>query len=81
MADKLQGRDFRVPPVIHVGQGALARLPGTLTDLGVQCVVLVTDQLLASGPWMQKLEAYASEAEVELKIEASLAAEPTTEDV
>jgi alcohol dehydrogenase class IV len=30
---------------------------------------------------MQKLEAYASKAEVELKTEASLAAEPTTEDV
>ena len=81
MAEAPRGRDFRVPPVIHVGEGALSRLPEALTDLGMQRAVLVTDRVLVSGRWMQTLETYAGEAEVELNIDATLAAEPTTEDV
>ena len=81
MADMPQGRDFRVPPVIHVGEGALTRLPETLVDLGIQRAVLVTDRVLAGGPWMPRLHAYATEAEVELTVDDALTAEPTTDDV
>ena len=81
MADMPQGRDFRVPPVIHVGEGALTRLPETLVDLGIQRAVLVTDRVLAGGPWMPTLHAYATEAEVELTVDDALTAEPTTDDV
>ncbi len=81
MAEMPQGRDFRVPPVIHVGEGALSRLPETLSDLGIQRAVLVTDRVLAGGPWMPVLQAYATEAEVEVTVDDALGAEPTTDDV
>lgn len=81
MTSVLQGRDFRVPPVVHVGEGALAKLPETIADLAMKRAVLVTDRVLGSGSWMGTLREYATEADAELTVDATLTAEPTTEDV
>ena len=81
MAEALQGRDVRNPTVIHVGRGALNRLPETLQDLGIHRAVLVTDRVMGASVWMDRLTTMADAADVKLTITGDLDNEPTTRDV
>ena len=81
MTETPQGRDFRNPAVVHVGRGALSRLPETLRDLGAERALLVTDRVMRASAWMDRLIGLADEARVELTITGDLEGEPTTRDV
>ncbi len=75
------GRDFRAPPTIHVGRGALRRLPAALRELGAQRAAIVTDRAMGASPWIPRLEAWAAEADAAAHVLAELRGEPTTHDV
>ena len=76
-----QGRDFRAPPVIHVGRGALNQLPAALRELGAERVAIITDRVMGSSEWTPRLEALAADADVTTHTLAELTGEPTTRDV
>ena len=76
-----QGRDFRAPPVIHVGRGALNQLPAALRELGAERAAIITDRVMGASQWMPRLEALAADADVTATILADLTGEPTTRDV
>ena len=76
-----QGRDFRAPPVIHVGRGALNQLPAALRELGAARAAIITDRVMGASQWATRLEALAADADVTTHILADLTGEPTTEDV
>ncbi|MDE2898048.1 MAG: iron-containing alcohol dehydrogenase [Chloroflexota bacterium] len=78
---ELQGRDFRAPPVIHVGRGALSQLPAALRELRAERAAIITDRVMGASEWAPKLEALAAEADVTTTILAELTGEPTTRDV
>ncbi len=77
----LQGRDFRAPPVIHVGRGALNQLPVALRELGAERAAIITDRVMGNSEWAPRLEALAADADVTTTILAELTGEPTTRDV
>ncbi len=77
----LQGRDFRAPPVIHVGRGALNQLPAALRELGAERAAIITDRVMGASEWAPRLEALAADADVTTTILAELTGEPTTRDV
>ena len=76
-----QGRDFRAPPVIHVGRGALNQLPAALRELGAERAAIITDRVMGASQWTPRLEALAADADVTTTILAELTGEPTTRDV
>ncbi len=76
-----QGRDFRAPPVIHVGRGALNQLPAALRELGAERAAIITDRVMGASEWAPRLEALAADADVTATILAELTGEPTTRDV
>ena len=76
-----QGRDFRAPPVIHVGRGALNQLPAALRELGAERAAIITDRVMGGTEWTPRLEALAADADVTTHILAELTGEPTTRDV
>ncbi len=76
-----QGRDFRAPPVIHVGRGALNQLPAALRELGAERAAIITDRVMGNSEWTTRLEALAAEADVTTTVLAELTGEPTTRDV
>ena len=81
MAETPQGRDFRSPSEIHVGRGALQRLPEVLRNLEVRRATLVTDRVMGASPWIEELMALAGQADARLSVFGDLAGEPTTRDV
>ena len=76
-----QGRDFRAPPVIHVGRGALNQLPAALRELRAERAAIITDRVMGASEWAPRLEALAADADVATTILAELTGEPTTRDV
>ncbi len=76
-----QGRDFRAPPVTHVGRGALNQLPAALRELGAERAAIITDRVMGASEWAPRLEALAADADVTTTILAELTGEPTTRDV
>ena len=76
-----QGRDFRAPPVIHVGRGALNQLPAALRELRAERAAIITDRVMGGTEWTPRLEALAADADVTTHILAELTGEPTTRDV
>ena len=79
--NKPVGRDFRAPPTIHVGQGALYQLAPTLQTLGGKRAVIITDRVMADSKWISRLEILAAEAQVTTRVIGELQGEPTTRDV
>ena len=75
------GRDFRAPPTIHVGQGALHQLVPTLQTMGAKHAVIVTDSVMADSEWADRLERLAAESDVATRVIGELKGEPTTKDV
>ena len=59
-----QGRDFRAPPVIHVGRGALNQLPAALRELRAERAAIITDRVMGGTEWTPRLEALAADADV-----------------
>ena len=76
-----QGRDFRAPPAIHVGRGALNQLPAVLRELGAERAAIITDRVMGNSEWTPRLEALAADADVTTTVLAELTGEPTTRDV
>ena len=76
-----KGRDFRVPPEIHAGRGALQRLPEVLRALQVRRATLVTDRVMRASSWIEELTALAGQADAQLSVFGDLAGEPTTREV
>lgn len=76
-----QGRDFRAPPAIHVGRGALNQLPAALRELGAERAAIITDRVMGNSEWAPRLEALAADADVATTVLAELTGEPTTRDV
>ena len=81
MTDFTTGRDFRAPPIIYVGRGALLRLPEALGELGVRRATLITDRVMGDSTWTPKLRGLAADAGVDLSVFRDLSGEPTTLDV
>ena len=79
--NKPVGRDFRAPPTIHVGQGALHQLVPTLQTMGAKHAVIVTDSVMADSEWADRLEGLAAESDVATRVIGELKGEPTTKDV
>jgi alcohol dehydrogenase class IV len=79
--NKLTGRDFRAPPTIHMGQGALHQLAPTLQNLDGKRAVIITDRGMADSDWVGRLEILAAEAGVTTRLIGELQGEPTTRDV
>ncbi len=81
MTDFPTGRDFRAPPIIYVGRGALLRLPEALGEFGVRRATLITDRVMGDSTWTPKLRGLAADAGVDLSVYRDLSGEPTTLDV
>ncbi|MCC6629936.1 MAG: iron-containing alcohol dehydrogenase [Chloroflexi bacterium] len=70
----------RLPPVIHAGDGAVARLPGEVARLGRR-PLLVTDPVVGRQPFLPALAAALAAAGLALARFDDLPGEPTTREV
>ncbi len=79
--DALGSHQFRVPPIIHAGAGAIAQLPGTLRELGIRRATLVTDRVMGDSEWVGRLASLLREANVDMSVFDAIDREPTTREV
>lgn len=80
MAEEV-GREFRSPPAIHVGCGALGKIRDVLHELGSSRAVLITDSVMGSSSWIGRIVDMATESGVSITVHDELVGEPTTNDV
>lgn len=74
-------RDFRVPPVLYTGYGAIERLREVMKALAVTRGVVVTDRVMGASSWMDRLRQLAQDAGAAITVLDELASEPTVDDV
>ncbi len=70
-------RIFRVPPTIHVGQGASQHVGAEVRKMGLQRVMLVTDNFLLSSGIIQPVLDSLKEANIHVTICGDINSEPT----
>ena len=75
------GREFRSPPAIHVGCGALGKIRDVLHELGSSRAALITDNVMGSSSWIGRIVDMATESDVSITVHDELVGEPTTNDV
>lgn len=74
-------REFRAPPVIHVGCGALSQIRDVVHELGSSRAVLISDRVMGSSGWIGRIADLVAESGVTISVQADLDGEPTTSDV
>ena len=75
------GRVFRVPPIIHFGQGAATMTGKETLSLGAKRVLLITDNFLASSGIIQPVLQSLDEANIGATTYAQVNTEPTLDHV
>ena len=76
-----RSHQFRVPPIVHAGAGAIAQLPGVLHELGIRRATLVTDRVMGDSEWVGRLASLLGEADVDMSVFDDIDREPTTREV
>lgn len=75
------GRVFKVPPVIHLGQGVATMTGKEAVRLGARHVLLITDSFLASSGIIQPVVQSLTENNVAVSLYEQVNTEPTLEHV
>ena len=70
-------RIFRVPPIIHIGEGAAARTGEEAKRLGVRKVLVVTDSFLAASGTIRPVTDSLAQAGLEAAVYDQVNTEPT----
>jgi alcohol dehydrogenase class IV len=73
--------EFRVPPVIYTGEGALARVPAEVQRLGGRRVLLVTDRVVGRQPFTAELVERLQEMGAAVAVFDDIPGEPTVQEV
>ena len=73
MADRI----FRVPPIIHVGEGAAARVGEEVKNLGASRLLVITDAFLAKSGTIKPVMDSLAAAGIEVAVYDQVNAEPT----